>query len=103
MSCCSADGTCVCATLIASGAVDGDETMYGRSASLPAAATTTTPSCDATLLASDKSSSICPYAEPSDMLMTSTASETSPSPFGSSASSIACSNATPLHDVAIAL
>jgi hypothetical protein len=88
---------------MASGAIEGDDTMYGRSASLPAAATTTTPNCDAIELARARSSSICPYPDPSDMLMTSTASVMSPSPLGSSAKSMPWSSARPLHAVETAL
>ena len=53
-------GTCVCATLITPGADEGEPTMYGRSPALPAAATTTTPKSNRTLLASERSSSRCP-------------------------------------------
>src|SRR6266545_2632658 len=66
---------------------------------LPADATTTTPRCTALMEAPTRSSSICPYGDPSDMLTTSTASEMSPSPFGSRAKSIPSSSATPLQEV----
>src|SRR6266508_2556094 len=42
---------------------------------------------------------VCAYGEPSDMLTTSTASEMSPSPFGSRAKSMPCNSAAPLHAV----
>ena len=78
-------GTWVCATLITPTPVDGELTSYGLLAELPAATTTTTPSLTALVAASVRSSSIWPYALPNDMLITSTASLMSPSPFGSSA------------------
>src|SRR5258706_4513701 len=53
-------GTAVCATLITPGAIDGDDTIYGRLPALPAAATTTTPGFTAMVEASVRSSSICP-------------------------------------------
>jgi hypothetical protein len=55
-----APGTCVCATLITSGVELGELTMYGRSAALPAAATTTTPRLLALALAWLRSSSFMP-------------------------------------------
>src|SRR3989442_811977 len=90
-------GTWVCATLMTSGVEEGEPTMYGLSPSLPAAQTTTTPARTAMAEAALKSSCTWPYGEPSDMLITSTASERSPSLFGSSAKSMASSSATPLQ------
>src|SRR4030095_13246189 len=51
-------GTCVCATLITPGAIDGELTMYGLLAPLPAAAPTITPILTALVEASARSSSI---------------------------------------------
>src|SRR5881396_3109055 len=70
---------------------------------VPADDTTTTPRLTALALAALRSSSFCPYDEPSDMLMTSTASEMLPSPLGSRANSIPCRRATPLQLVETAL
>jgi hypothetical protein len=53
-------GTWVCATLITPFAVEGELTMYGRSAALPAAAATTTPSPTAFVSACERSSSRWP-------------------------------------------
>ena len=55
-----ADGTCVWATLMTSACVDGEPTMYGLSAALPADATTTAPASDAFLRAKLRSSSSWP-------------------------------------------
>ena len=73
--------------------------MNGRSASLPAEATTTTPAFTRLSDANAESSCACPYDEPSDRFTMSIASEMSPSPFGSSDQSRARRMATPLHDV----
>ena len=85
------------------GVAAGEPVMYGRSALLPAEATTTTPAATAFAEAKLRSSSICPYPEPRDMLMMSTASSIAPSPFGSSAKSMPRSSASPLQEVATAL
>ena len=53
-------GSAVWATLIARSAVDGDPTMNGRSAALPAEATTTTPARTMLLTATLRSSWACP-------------------------------------------
>src|SRR5690606_14666290 len=99
MTHCRSSGSAVCATLMTPWADEGDPTMNGRSASLPAEATTTMPARTRLSDANDESSWSWPYDEPSDMLTTSTASEMSPSPFGSRAQSRPCSMATPLHAV----
>src|SRR2546427_8643406 len=56
---------------------------------LPAAATTTTPCCESWLDSTESPSCDEPKSEPSDMLTTSSRSDGSPSPFGSSAQSSA--------------
>ena len=101
MICSDADGTAVCATLSAEEAAPGEPVMNCLSALLPADATVSTSDGEAASTAADRSSSNgWPYTEPSDMLMMSTWSAMSPSPFGSSANSIAWISAMPLHDVA---
>src|SRR6478609_11678509 len=99
MTHCRSSGSEVCATLITPGADDGEPTMKGRSAELPADATTTTPALTRLFAANAESSCSWPYDEPSDMFTTSTASEMSPSPLGSSDQSRPSSIATPLHEV----
>ncbi len=100
ISCSTAEGTWVCATLSAVGAAAGEPVMYGLSAELPAEATVSTPTALALSTASERSSSKAwPYGEPSDMLMMSTWSDGSPSPSGSTANSMPWISAMPEHDV----
>ena len=97
--CSLSSGSAVWATLIARAAVDGEPTMNGRSALLPAEITATTPARTALSIATVESSCSWPYALPRDRLMTSMASEMSPSPLGSSAQSMPSRIATPLQAV----
>ena len=101
MSCSAADGTAVCATLSADEAAAGEPVMNCLSALLPADATVSTPATRRRPpRPTGRHRTAGHTSEPSDMLMMSTWSRMSPSPFGSSANSIACSSAMPLHDVA---
>ena len=97
--CSLSSGSAVWATLIARAAVDGEPTMNGRSALLPADSTATTPACTTLSIATVVSSCSWPYGLPMDRFMTSMASEMSPSPLGSSAQSMPSSIATLLQEV----
>src|SRR5205823_11167294 len=91
-------GSLPAATLIAFVATAGEPTLYGRFPEFPADATTITPSEAAAFAATESAFVFRPYGLPRDMLITSTWSDVSPSPFGSVAISIAATTFAELVD-----